>query len=89
MKYIFGIFWSYGWVWKERSEKTPTKLRVETFKSTYTGLIGYLQVVLNKICWKKSEIMDQKISKIEIGNQTKDAQYKHKIKQIRIQKSID
>ena len=60
-----------------------------SFSNVINLLIGYLQVVLNKICWKKSEIMDQKISKIDIGNQTKDAQYKHKIKRIRIQKAID
>ena len=60
-----------------------------SFSNVINLLIGYLRVVLNKICWKKSEIMDQKISKIEIGNQTKDAQYKHKIKRIRIQKAID
>ena len=32
-----------------------------SFSNVINLLIGYLQVVLNKICWKKSEIMDQKI----------------------------
>ena len=55
-----------------------------SFSNVINVLIGYLQLFLNKICWKNSKIMDQEMSKTRIGNLTKDAEYQHKLQLMEI-----
>ena len=55
-----------------------------SFSNIINVLIGYLQLFANKNCWKKSAIMDQEGSKIEIENLNKDAEYQHKFAMMEI-----
>ena len=65
-----------------------------SFTNAFNVIIGYLQLFLNKICWKNSAITDQEMSKIKLGNLTEDAKYQHKlymmeIKLSKMQKAIN
>ena len=55
-----------------------------SFSNVINVLIGYLQLFLNKICWKNSGFMDQEMSRTRIGNQAKDAEYVYKLQLMEI-----
>ena len=56
-----------------------------SFSNVINIIIGYLQLLINKIYWKNSAIMDPDVSKIEIGKLTNDTEYQHKFAMMEIQ----
>ena len=56
-----------------------------SFSNVINIIIGCLQLLINKIYWKNSAIMDPDVSKIEIGKLTNDTEYQHKFAMMEIQ----